>query len=648
MAYTPNNWVDREGTTRYFETVDEDGALIFTPDYTQVTELGTPVNADNMNHIEDGIAAGSFTKYDTFTVYQKDDLVTFIVDNEPKIYRSLTDNNVGNSLQNGTFWKEISLGSGGLEIGDIGIAPLGIDETQGKRRYLNGQIVIQEQYVQFTNKVKSAIVLYPTLACTEEEWQATALLTVGGQVGKFVVDDDAGTIRLPRIIMPIQGLTDLSKLAEVVEAGLPNIEGSLGEIATRNASGTGAFRVTGISWNYASNAVGNGMKSTFDASLSNSIYGNSNTVQQEQIQYPYFIQVATGAEVEANIVNEIELNNPYSLLDVKWSDKLLNNVSWLRSQGQANSKAVYNDVYELILREYNSGTDETETVGGVSITFRRGSKTNIKVTTNKSAYDSILSATGTAWYYVIDTANETFYLPQSDGFLQFGGNGDFVEAGLPNITGSIPGTLQSTQAINQVTGAFVNTHNGTFKTIEGANAATWHINSPGFNAFLSNPIYGKSNTVQPNAVKGYLYFYVGETVQNANLINAGRIEEKLVDLIPNNRLVWDGQWQDFANGVVLLQNVGAGSYSFDLSQYLPNDNNPYEIICRVVTYGDTYISFDSNGIKTEYVHGGGQSVIQQVIVPVSATKQLIVNVMTGTSANAVVAINNYRRLGTNI
>ena len=25
----------------------------------------------------------------------------------------------------------------------------------------------------------------------------------------------------------------------------------------------------------------------------------------------------------------------------------------------------------------------------------------------------------------------------------------------------------------------------------------------------------------------YLYFYVGETVQNANLINAGRIEEKL-------------------------------------------------------------------------------------------------------------------------
>lgn len=55
MAYVKNTWVDREGTTRYHETIDDDGALIFTPDYEKVTEMGTPVNADNMNHIEDGI-----------------------------------------------------------------------------------------------------------------------------------------------------------------------------------------------------------------------------------------------------------------------------------------------------------------------------------------------------------------------------------------------------------------------------------------------------------------------------------------------------------------------------------------------------------------------------------------------------------------
>lgn len=59
MAYEKNIWVDRQGVTRYFETVDDDGALIFTPDYAQVTEIGTPVNADNMNHIEEGIAENS-------------------------------------------------------------------------------------------------------------------------------------------------------------------------------------------------------------------------------------------------------------------------------------------------------------------------------------------------------------------------------------------------------------------------------------------------------------------------------------------------------------------------------------------------------------------------------------------------------------
>ena len=55
MAYTKNTWVDQEGQVRYTET-EEDGYKIFTANYEEVTTLGTPVNATNMNHIEDGIA----------------------------------------------------------------------------------------------------------------------------------------------------------------------------------------------------------------------------------------------------------------------------------------------------------------------------------------------------------------------------------------------------------------------------------------------------------------------------------------------------------------------------------------------------------------------------------------------------------------
>ena len=52
--YVKNIWVDLQGQVRYSETLD-DGYKIFTPNYEEVTEMGTPVNATNMNHIEEGI-----------------------------------------------------------------------------------------------------------------------------------------------------------------------------------------------------------------------------------------------------------------------------------------------------------------------------------------------------------------------------------------------------------------------------------------------------------------------------------------------------------------------------------------------------------------------------------------------------------------
>ena len=400
------------------------------------------------------------------------------------------------------------VGGGGLEIGDIGIAPLGIDESKGKRRYLNGQIIIQEQYAGFTKKVKDAINLYPSLACSEDEWQTTALLTVGGQVGKFVVDNDAGTIRLPKIIMPIQGLTDLSKLGEIVEAGLPNITGSGNFDVNQNETGdnwSGALYYETLG---SQGSTGDSLNSTrfyFDASRSNSIYGNSNTVQPESIQYPYFIQVATGAETEDNIINEIELNNPFSLLDYKYSEYELNNLSWLRSNGQYNSKAVYPAVYDLLLKIYNG----TETKAGVSV----------KLSTEAYTEED----------FVLNTAEETFRLPVKvklasgkavvGNGMSLGLTNGTANVGLVNVSGAgfretvfdVPlGTAYSGTAGNTIAGALGVTTDATKSGIELSDSDL------------------------------YLYFYVGETVQNANLINAGRIEEKLASLIPDNSSLISG------------------------------------------------------------------------------------------------------------
>ena len=520
MAYIKNNWVDREGTTRYFETVDNDGAKIFTPDYTQVTELGTPVNADNMNHIEEGIAAGSFTKYDTKSTYAKDDLVTVIEEASPVIYKSLQDNNIGNALSDSAYWEKISLGGGGgLEIGDIGFTQMAIDETKGKRRKLNGQLIIQEQYVELTNIIKNSVALNPDLACTEAEWQTEVTMNTFGLCGKFVIDDEAGTIRLPKY--PNHFVAGLANIAPVVGNGMAlrfsDTQGNA--VYTMYGSQVGDYtggtiRMQSIEGSYLpqSRAVTLPTASLLENNCLTS--GMEAQIDEKQIVGAYFIQVATGAETEDNIINEIELNNPYSFGDSKYSPVALNNLSWLKSEGQYNSKAVYPAYYEWLLKIYNG----VEVVDGVSV----------KLTTEEyTDYD-----------WVLNTADETFRLPLLDG------SEDLVSDRYENLILEASGTNYTAPA------------NGWYVLVKNSSASGQYLNMSNTDKTASQ-IYS-SNTSQSLKVNlqvhkgdrvniqyslggdtvvfrftyaqgnGSLYFYVGETVQNANLINAGRIEETLV------------------------------------------------------------------------------------------------------------------------
>ena len=344
----------------------------------------------------------------------------------------------------------------GIEVCDIGIA-LYVDESKGLRRYLNGQIVdINTNTQAFLDRLKEITTLHPSLLCTEEEWQTAKTMSAFGQVGKFVFNYNGADIvsaRLPRVVN-VQGLFDLQNLGMTVSAGLPNIAGS---IFTYNSASTpidakGAFYSSDITSPNASTSSGsgNGVRFNLDASRSSSIYGNSDTVQPEAIQYPYFIQIATGSETEVNIINEIVLNNPYSLFDSKYSDHELNNLSWLKSEGQWNAKAVYPTAYDKLLKVYNG----TETVVGLSV--------------------KLSTETYTDYDFVLNTADETFRLPittinrvlvakkeatsedlswynwYSDGWLEIGGS---VES-TTSIAVTIPISFLSTDyyAISTVEG----------------------------------------------------------------------------------------------------------------------------------------------------------------------------------------------------
>ena len=236
----------------------------------------------------------------------------------------------------------------------------------------------------------------------------------------------------------------------------------------------------------------------------------------------YYIN-SQGQETEFKL-DDIELNNPYSLFDSKYSDHELNNLSWLKSEGQWNAKTVYTDAYDELLTEYNNSASTTETEG--SITFKRTPKGyKIALADQETAIDTKYSTDGIAWYYILDTANTQFKLPRTKfGFEGLRTNvGDDIAESLPNITGNATPVIW----INQTTssGVFNQVGPGSVAGVTaGSSLGTGVLD---FNASRSSSTYKDGAPVQERATQMYLYFYVGETVQNANLIDAGRIGEQL-------------------------------------------------------------------------------------------------------------------------
>lgn len=414
-------------------------------------------------------------------------------------------------------------GGSGLELCDIGMA-LYVDESKGLRRYLNGQIVdINANTQAFLNRLKQITTLYPSLLCTENEWQTAKTMSAFGQVGKFVFNysgSEIVSVRLPRVVN-VQGLFDLQNLGMTVEAGLPNIKGWLSYIARTTNDSTigqsGAFYDNGAGAGIVSGGSGASRSNVgLDASLSNPIYGNSDTVQQEAIQYPYFIQIATGSETEANIINTLENVNGFTLLESKYSDKPLYNESWLLSNGQYNLKATYPTVYEGLQVEYNTEIEVGTTVtlpSGVSYT-KRG--LSVKLSTE----------TYTDYDFVLNTAEETFRLPLKTNLASgkaVVGNG----RGLGITNGLKEGAIANYRE-SQATwsGLYLAT-----------NYELGHINTSSEQQPFDLGIQtfgittdGTKSGIETSDSGLYLYFYVGDIDQNHGIVNMGRIGEQVASL----------------------------------------------------------------------------------------------------------------------
>ena len=235
---------------RNFRILDNlDGTKQILDSFGEVKELGTPVNADNMNHIEEGIASCAIRYYKETESYEKGEWALGIVDGKKEIYQSLINDNLGNLLSDSSFWRKMTLGA---EIGQPIIT-------------LNNSIEDNEIWLEGAEVSKAD---YPNLYAIYGNTYGTPI-----HENNFVLPDFRNRT--------IWGASDFG----YIEAGLPNITGHIAPLTSSKYPTDGAFEFTGN--DSAGNAYtgANAYKETlFDASLSNSIYGNSDTVQPPSIK----------------------------------------------------------------------------------------------------------------------------------------------------------------------------------------------------------------------------------------------------------------------------------------------------------------------------------------------------------------------------
>ena len=115
MVYKKTLWKDQnvERPKTYEMTQNEDGSYALIDSFGEVIELGTPVNAANMNNIEngiDGLYDSGIPSYDSTRTYSNQSIVkSFDENNNLVLYVSTASSNVGNDLSDEDYWKKTEL-----------------------------------------------------------------------------------------------------------------------------------------------------------------------------------------------------------------------------------------------------------------------------------------------------------------------------------------------------------------------------------------------------------------------------------------------------------------------------------------------------------------------------------------------------------
>lgn len=282
--------------------VDIDNSTITTNSSDELQAVAT-VNQNTATGAQNPVYdwVGTLAEYnDQQVALNHPEWICFITDDYSDTESMVTNREIGELV-----YSTIPLVNAGLHLAD-GVL-------------IDGTGVYKEFYEHMSSVYDAG---HTSIFATEADWQ-TAVSTYG-KCGKYVLDTTNHTIRLPKIPGFVEGTLTEADIGALVAAGLPNITGSIVSTGGNLRSGTetvsGALYVSTAD-NAATGGSNRGYKGIyFDASRSNSVYGNSTTVQPESIKVYVYVVIAnkTKTAIAADI-DEIatDLNGKVSL-DSSW------------------------------------------------------------------------------------------------------------------------------------------------------------------------------------------------------------------------------------------------------------------------------------------------------------------------------------------
>lgn len=565
MAYVKNTWVDQkvQRPKTYNFTTNDDGSTTLIDAFGNVEELGTPVNADNMNHIEEGLSNVGIWAYSETVTYDKDNAVIGIVNDNFVLCRSLQNGNKGNPLTNTDYWEEVKLGGGsGYNLFDLKYSDHILEGNEAKGFALLGSYAYKTSvagsrygYPDFYNKCVAEKVAGTETTITVGDYSFTGFKNANGHIffdiadkgtvdniytstGKawyYGIDTANERIFLPRVKNALVGMTDIADTSAVVPNSknpMPTftVHNDLSAVGNLHTFSVGGSPYNQVHWNGRhGNNYGNLLWTTKG---NTGLLSDNANVKSALNNDNFYIYMCVGnTEQESAVTDVIDITTSENdTLPLGWSayqKGVTPSSAFLASLGQQNSGTFYpkfyNEFSAKIGQAFGAGFVKAHTASDI---------TDYDLVINQDEQTFRLPLKNGEENLIGDEYIQIGTLPANDTTLTAPANGYYTISAFASATTS---RLYMTNLSNNLTVG------------EGAKNLTetsWNYVMPCKKGdkiqfhYESITILNGIFYFCPNIGNGTLYYKVSNAVQNLQLLDVAEMTTALAKKVDSTNTQW--------------------------------------------------------------------------------------------------------------